>query len=189
MMFKPGVVPMIETIFRRAAAKATWAFIVLLVLLAVSTGLRPGHAQAALPLWQDHRSVAGGFRIEFPGRPRVTTYERGGLTVSQSHFALGGQDFAAASTELPSADVAVDSLFASIRTGVASDGRLRSEDRKDTSGFPSMRLVIDKDRRTMIGLWVLKRNRLITVIATGPSGFDADLASQRFLGSLLVSAD
>ncbi|QCI67150.1 hypothetical protein [Phreatobacter stygius] len=181
---------MIETICRRAAAIATWAFIVFLMALTGLGGSRPGHAQAALPEWQEYRSVAGGFRIEFPGKPVVTAYNRGGMAVSQADLVLGTQDFMASSAE--SGNIAgrpVDNLLSSIRARVAREGRVRGEERRDTAGFPSMRLIVDRDQQTMVALWILKQNRWITVTASGPSGFDADPTLRRYFDSFQLNAD
>ena len=107
--------------------------------------------------WIEHRPAGGGYRVEMPGRPQVSTrviqHEAGPLTLTEADVELGDSFFTVSYVDMPvdkmktfSADKLLDGARDGTVAGMTIDGNkaaLRHEDRLTVSGYPARHLVIE----------------------------------------------
>jgi hypothetical protein len=154
--------------------------------------------------WIEHRPAGGGYRVEMPGRPQVSTrviqHEAGPLTLTEADVEFGDSFFTVSYVDMPvdkmktfSADKLLDGARDGTVAGMTIDGNkaaLRHEDRLTVSGYPARHLVIEIPSLRLVSVMrlVLVRNRKISFGFSGPGGSETRPGVARFINSFAVLA-
>ncbi|MBN9514853.1 MAG: hypothetical protein J0H97_15715 [Alphaproteobacteria bacterium] len=164
--------------------------------LGMAAALLFGSVGAGAQTWTEYRPAGGGFRVEMPGTPTVTTQN---IDIAGDRVARQIQ----ASVRLPKTDYTVvymdyppdighgvppEKLLERVRDSTASHGELRSDAALAVNGAPAREFAVATgDNVTVVMRVVWFRNRLfrITVFGFGP-GVDATPAARRFLDSFAL---
>jgi hypothetical protein len=165
--------------------------IFLLLLLALSAG--PAAAQD----WVEYRPPGGGYRVEFPGKPQVSTRDVTTRTaIVQMNMALVERGDAAAfltihSLRPPGASgVDPQQVLDQVRDGVLKDPerKLREEAHTTVGGLPARRVIIDipDKKQVSVALFVLGADRLYQAIVVVSPGQESSADVERFLKSFTV---
>ena len=142
-------------------------------------------------------SGEGGYRIKFPGAPKVTEPTTksavGDLTVTVATYATAdGSTFMVSHADYPAAAMKPDklaTLFDGIRDGVKGrDGKLLGDEKSGPFGadkLPGREFTVEKDKvKQRIKFRILiKDNRVYQVVAIGPAEFVNGKDATAFLES------
>ena len=156
----------------------------------LALGIDPAAAQG----WLEYRSPGGGYRVEFPGKPEVTTEDvKAGTATIRVNMAMveRGNDVAFLTIDSPrsASSVLLDPQKAldQARDGAIKEGerKLREETRVTVGGLPARRVIIDIPPKKLVtvALFVLGPERLYQAIAVVPPGQEGSADVERFLNS------
>jgi len=160
----------------------------LLLVLALSVG--PAPAQD----WIEYRPSGGGYRVEFPGKPDVSTRDVASRTET-IHLNMAiverAKDtaFLTMHSQRSANSIGLDpqSALDQARNGAMRDPehKLREETRLTVGGLPARRVVIDVPHKRLVtvALFVLGPDRLYQAIAVVPPGQEGSADVERFLKS------
>jgi hypothetical protein len=163
-----------------------------LVLLALGS-----IASASAQNWVEHKSQAGGYRVEFPQAPKVVSEDvKTGSGVRRLEVATfeDRRDGVSVTfmTTLPERPAVVDAqaAFDRVRDDTVSwvNGRLREEKRITVGGQPARRSVIDmpQDKQVCVLLQVMRGDQLYKAIAVVSAGQENGADTQRFIDSFAL---
>lgn len=141
--------------------------------------------------WVEYRPSIGVFRIEMPGKPKVTTSEiqtRAGpgrsftaaLDVGGHSAFIANLDVLGVVPRIPPGRV-----LEMARDSMASQGKLRSDVQQTVSDKPSRHFVVDLPNKTVaVYTFVMTADRMIYASANVPLGAENSPTVQRFHKSL-----
>jgi hypothetical protein len=147
--------------------------------------------------WQEFRPEGGGFRVEMPGRPELTSQKRQITTIHHAEVKRGNTEFVISYNEFSAEDIsriaadriAIDKMFDTARDSNLQNfkAKLRDEQRETVKGHPARRWIFDVGAQTAAMRSILAGNRFINLVAIGSTGFDADPLAKRFLESFTLT--
>lgn len=150
---------------------------------------------AAAQTWSEYRPAGGGYRIEMPATPTVSTEPinlEDGRTVAMTQALVELSDVAylATYTDYP-ADIGRASspaaILARARDGSAEGGKLRSDKALSIGGHTAREYVIvDKDGNVLVTRSAWANNRLFQIIVVGDKDIKRRPDTRRFLDSFNV---
>jgi hypothetical protein len=161
------------------------------VVLFVLGSLVPALAQQ----WIEYKDEAAGYRIEFPGKPKVET-QLVKTTAGDRHMGVATLNVErnGAWLELmtvipgrpaiynPDPQVTLDRTRDNAVRAV--NGKLREEKRLTVNGEPARRTVIDMpDGRVVVMLQIMRGDQLYQTIAVVSAGAENSADTERFIGS------
>lgn len=154
-----------------------------------------GLASAGAQQWAEYRPAGAGYRVEFPGTPRVTSQDMPTGNGSAKLFMAGVQPdperFFGASHVVyapgimnPDPEVALDLA----RDGGVRNARgtLREERRLSVGGAPARRVIFDSSPYVGVLVIAVKTDRLYQVIVIGRPGVETAADTERFLSSFAL---
>ncbi len=153
---------------------------------------------AAAQQWYEHRPPGAGYRVEFPGEPKLDTKDvkAGAATVTMVMAVVerATDAFMSIHSIFPPETVNADPqrVLDGARDGGVRNvqGQLREERRLTVDGAPARYLVIDIPQAKGVGLAlvVLSGNMVYQALYIGPAGTENAAEVERFIQSLrLVS--
>ena len=165
----------------------------LFLLLVLALGVGPAAAQD----WIEYRPPGGGYRVEFPGKPQVSTRDVTTRTaVIQMNMAMVERGDAAAfltiHSQRPPGSSSVDpqQVLDQVRDGVLKDPerKLREEAHTTVGGLPARRVIIDipQKNQVSVALFVLGADRMYQAIVVVAPGQESSADIERFLKSFTV---
>ena len=156
----------------------------------LALGIGPAAAQD----WIEYRPPGGGYRVEFPGKPEVTTQDvKAGTATIRANMALVElrNDVAFLTIDSPRSESSIQ-LDPQKALDLARDGamknpghKLREETHLTVGGLPARRVIIDIPPKKLVSvaLFVLGPERLYQAIAVVPPGQEGSADVERFLNS------
>lgn len=151
---------------------------------------------AAAQQWVEHRPTGAGYRIEFPGKPKLTSDEvptkAGPIRAFLAQWDREATVFLVAHAVYPPGGLAADrdAVLDGARNGGVqrAQGRLRQERRLTVDGAPARRIVFDVPKGNQVGvaLIVLNGNNLYQAIVVAPAGQETAADIDRFLKSFAL---
>lgn len=144
--------------------------------------------------WTEYRSTAGGYRVEFPGPPKIVPMDvqtgDGPKHLELPQIKFGGVSFISAYADL-NADPDPQEFLDRSRSGSVanSKGTLRSSQRLAVGGAPARRFIYDKpDKSVVVHLTVLSGRRLYQLEAIGPADQVDSPVIKHFIDSFALVA-
>jgi hypothetical protein len=168
---------------------------VVLVSLAFLAATAPASAQQA---WLEYRPPGAGFRVEFPGTPKLDSTDlqsrAGPIHLSYATYQNGPDStFVSTHTVYAAMPATADpqTLLGGARNGAVKgiNGKLREEKRLTVGGRPALLFTIDgpDGTRVAVVLAVANGNNLYQAIAGMPAGQENSADVKRFLDSLALT--
>ena len=145
--------------------------------------------------WVEYRSAAGGYRVEFPGSPKIVPMDvqtgDGPKHLELPQLKLGDVSFVAAYADLNSTPADLQVYLDTSRDGTLANtkGKLRSQQRLTIGGIPARRFVYDKpDKSVVTHLTIVSGRRIFQLEAIGPAGQGNSAVVQHFIDSFALVA-
>ncbi len=152
---------------------------------------------ASAQTWIEYRPPGAGFRVEFPGTPKIVTEEeklRSGksLRLTAASVDIGGSTtFMAMHDAYPPGSIAGDreKLLDGARDRAVGANTLRSEKRLMIGGVPARQVVIDLPNNQGVAtiLFLIAGDQLVRMICVVPRGDENSPAVQRFFASFALA--
>ena len=151
---------------------------------------------AAQDGWVEYRPANAGFKVDFPGRPRVSSEETS-TRFGRAHMIAAryerhdGAKFYANFTAYPPAAAAepASKILDSLKLARTVKGKVRAEQRFMLAGLPAQRHTIDwhaGTRPVIVALDVIRTAAVYSIFCIVDFGQEDDPAVARFLDSFAV---
>jgi hypothetical protein len=144
--------------------------------------------------WVEYRSTVGGYRVEFPGPPKVVPMDvqtgDGPKHLELPQMKFGDQSFIAAYADL-SGDPDPQEFLERSRSGSVanSKGTLRSSQRLMVGGAPARRFIYEKpDKSVVVHLTVVSGRRVFQLECIGPADQVDSAVVKHFIDSFALVA-
>jgi hypothetical protein len=151
--------------------------------------------------WLEYRPTGGGFRVEIPGTPRVSTQilqsKNGPVNQTSATIDFDNQHFGASYTDLPDIPEGKfrnsdDAILDGARDGAIQGSNvpgvratLRNERRLIVSGYPARDIVLDTDQNLVsVMRIILVKNRMFSANFVGSSGSETGSSARMSLSSV-----
>jgi hypothetical protein len=155
-------------------------------------GATPSMGQQA---WVEYRSAASGYRVEFPGQPKIVPMDvktaDGPKHLDLPQMTLGDMSFVTGYADLSGTPPDAQAYLDTSRDGTlaSTKGKLRSQQRLTIGSVPARRFVYDMpDKSVVTHLTVLSGRRIYQLEAIGPADQANSAVVQHFIGSFALVA-